>query len=83
MATGKNPFGIKNHQELSRIVKEDFQMRRGSPELKSFITFILRKEPSQRPTGEVLLNHPFITKYEDIEIADELCNVVSSNTMIF
>jgi serine/threonine protein kinase len=66
MATGKNPFGIKNHQELSKIVKDDFEMKRGSPELKSFITFILRKDPSHRPTGEVLLKHPFITKYGDI-----------------
>ena len=42
-------------------------MDRGSPEIKSFINFILKKNPSKRPDADIILLHPFITKYKDIE----------------
>ena len=63
MATGRNPFGIKRQEELGKIVKESFEMKAGSPDLKNFVSFILKKEPEGRPTAEMLLKHPFIEKY--------------------
>jgi hypothetical protein len=38
----------------------------GSPYLKSFITFILRKNPTKRPDAETILHHPFIKKYAEL-----------------
>lgn len=48
-------------------------MQKGSPELRSFITFMLRKNPSKRPDTSTILKHPFIEKYKDLETSDELC----------
>lgn len=36
---------------------------RCSPELCAFVTACLQKEPEERPTAQLLLEHPFITKY--------------------
>jgi hypothetical protein len=41
-------------------------MREGSPELRSFVNFILRKNPSKRPDADILLSHPFISKYKEL-----------------
>jgi len=40
-------------------------MHMGSSELKSFLTFILRKNPSKRPDTDTIKRHPFIEKYKD------------------
>lgn len=50
-------------------------MNTGSAEFKSFVTFILRKNPSKRPDADTILKHPFIEKFRDMETSDELCNV--------
>lgn len=42
-------------------------MEVGSPELKSFITFILRKDPAKRPDTELIKKHPFLVKYKNLE----------------
>jgi hypothetical protein len=42
-------------------------MEIGSPELRSFITFILRKNPIKRPDSDTIKRHPFIEKYRDLE----------------
>ena len=47
-------------------------MKAGSPDLKNFVSFILKKEPEGRPTADVLLKHPFIEKYGEMETAEEL-----------
>jgi len=36
---------------------------RCSPELCAFVAACLQKEPEERPTAQLLLDHPFITKY--------------------
>lgn len=51
-------------------------MKYGSPELRSFVNFILRKNPSKRPDADIILLHPFIQKYQDLETSDELCHKV-------
>jgi serine/threonine protein kinase len=51
-------------------------MESGSPELRSFVTFILRKNPTKRPDADTILRHPFIEKYRDLETSEELCNLV-------
>jgi hypothetical protein len=38
----------------------------GSPEIRSFISFVLNKNPERRPDAEIVLMHPFIKKYEEI-----------------
>jgi len=48
-------------------------MQKGSPELRSFITFILRKDPSKRPDTDTIKKHPFLVKYKDLETSEELC----------
>lgn len=64
--TRETPFQINRHQDLEKIVTADFQMREGSPELRSFVNFILRKNPSKRPDADILLLHPFISKYKEL-----------------
>lgn len=66
LVTGENPFQIKKKEDLSRIITQDFEMKTGSPELRSFIGFILRKNPSKRPDADILLSHPFIKKFQDL-----------------
>jgi len=44
-------------------------MKVGSIEFRSFISFILRKDPERRPDAELLMKHPFITNYKHIETA--------------
>lgn len=66
LVTGENPFAIRRKEDLRRIITQDFDMRVGSPELRSFISFILRKDPSKRPDSSILLSHPFIKKFQDL-----------------
>ena len=51
-------------------------MQKGSPEMRSFITFILRKNPSKRPDTDTIKRHPFIEKYKGFETSEELCRLV-------
>jgi len=48
-------------------------MKTGSPEIRSFITFILRKNPAKRPDTDTIKRHPFLEKYKDLETLEELC----------
>jgi serine/threonine protein kinase len=66
LVTATDPFKIKNSDDLSRIITEDFEMHEGSPELRSFVSFILRKNPAKRPDAETLLMHPYIEKYRGL-----------------
>lgn len=45
-------------------------MDKGSPELRSFVTFILRKNPVKRPDADTVRRHPFIDKYRDLETSE-------------
>jgi len=58
--TGENAFKIKKKDDLSKIVTEDFRMESGSAEIRSFVTFILHKNPAKRPDAETIKKHPFI-----------------------
>lgn len=51
-------------------------MKAGSPELRSFVNFILKKNPAKRPDADIVLQHPFIKKYSEIETSEELCNLI-------
>jgi hypothetical protein len=51
-------------------------MKKGSPELRSYINFILKKNPAKRPDADILLQHPFIRKYAEIDTSEELCNLI-------
>jgi len=42
-------------------------MRTGSPEMRNFLTLILKKDPNKRPDTEKLKSHEFIRKYRNIE----------------
>jgi mitogen-activated protein kinase kinase len=39
-----------------------------SEEALDFVASCLQKDPMKRPTYADLLEHPFITKYEDVEV---------------
>lgn len=47
-------------------------MATGSPELRSFVGFVLKKNPAKRPDADTMLKHPFIEKYRDLETSEEL-----------
>lgn len=51
-------------------------MKEGSAELRSFITFILRKNPAKRPDTATILMHPFIEKFKEMETSDELIRLI-------
>ncbi len=42
-------------------------MKTGSPELRNFITFILKKDPNKRPDAQTIKQHEFIKKYKDLD----------------
>lgn len=70
LLTGENPFGIRSREDLDRIITMEVDMKRGSPEMCSFINFILRKEPSRRPDADIVLKHPFIRKFMGLETSE-------------
>ena len=51
LVTRDNPFKVRKRQDLLKVINEDFTMTFGSPELRSFVTLILRKEVSKRPNA--------------------------------
>lgn len=63
--SGQNPFNITKKEDISKIVTEDFKMTIGSLLFKSFVSFILRKDPNQRPDSKCLKTHPFISRFRD------------------
>lgn len=75
--TGDNPFRIKKKEDISKIVTEDFVMTEGSEVFRNFVTFILRKDPEKRPNAEAIYNHPFISKFRELETNEEICQKVS------
>ncbi len=38
----------------------------GSLEVRSFVNYILTKNPSKRPDANTVLMHPFIEKYQEL-----------------
>lgn len=67
IATGSPPymFKVPPMKVIFHIVKEDPPKLEGdkfSPEFKDFVSQCLQKEPSKRPSAEMLLKHPFIQK---------------------
>lgn len=72
LATSKDPFQIKHSDDLAKIINDDFEMATGSPELRSFVGFVLKKNPAKRPDADTMLKHPFIEKYRDLETSEEL-----------
>lgn len=76
--TGENPFNIKNKEELKRIVTDEFKMSKGSMEICNFLTHCLKKNPLERPTSAKLLKHPLISKWKELETAEELCSLLQA-----
>lgn len=68
--TSKNPFEVRNKDELKRVVTEPFKMTVGSLEFSNFMSYCLKKLPNERPTAAKLLKHPFISKYAEIETTE-------------
>lgn len=50
-------------------------MSRGSIEICNFLTHCLKKNPVERPTAGKLLRHPLISKWKELETAEELCSL--------
>lgn len=71
--TGDNPFRIINRRQLRNILTQEPILPTGSPEIRSFISFLLKKDPERRPDADIILRHPFIEKYEEIETCEEIC----------
>jgi len=80
LAEGKPPFSEENlYGAIDKIVKSPpptlQDLSKYSPQFVAFITTCLKKEPTQRPTAEELLNeNPFIkrVKENNTEVADIL-----------
>ena len=51
-------------------------MKIGSPELRQFITFILKKDPAKRPDAQQIKHHEFIKKYKDLDTSEEICSLI-------
>lgn len=49
LLAGENPFCIRKREDLDKIITKNAELKVGSPEIKSFINFILRKDPKKRP----------------------------------
>jgi len=68
MVTGELPFYSCSHAELSlKLTKGYYRLPEGiliSKECRSFIKHCLQKEPSRRWDFDKLLEHPFISKYD-------------------
>jgi len=79
LAEGKPPYSEDNlYGAIDKIVKNPppalQDPSKFSPQFVSFITTCLKKEPTQRPTSEELLNDPFIkrVKENNTEVPDIL-----------
>lgn len=46
---------------------------RSSREFEDFVLQLLKKDPRERLTADILLSHPFIEKYKKVEVCEELC----------
>ena len=63
-----------------------------SVDVSDFVDKCLRKKPEERPTVNMLLNHPFITKYRNIgareyeawytQVLDSMQNSVNTTTIL-
>nr|BCL66198.1 serine/threonine-protein kinase [Volvox reticuliferus]BCL66266.1 serine/threonine-protein kinase [Volvox reticuliferus] len=68
LATGQYPYpaGAGPLQLMIHVLQEDAPLPPAGEfgeEFRDFVRLCLAKEPHRRPTAEVLLGHPFITKY--------------------
>jgi serine/threonine protein kinase len=52
-------------------------MESGSSSAKEFISSALKKEPESRMTSKMMLEHPFISKYIEIETCEEICKMTA------
>lgn len=65
--TGRNPFEIKKKSDLTKIITDNVKMEGNTKEAIDFVMISLEKDPEKRPKSEVLLSHPFLKKYEELE----------------
>lgn len=73
LATGKFPYDTWRtpFEQLKQVVKEDppkLPAGKFSPEFEDFIVQCLKKDFGQRPNYKQLLEHPFIRRYETLEV---------------
>jgi len=52
--------------------------QRFSPEFCSFIAHVLQHKPENRPNADALLAHPFVTKYQEVDISPFLEQIVAA-----
>ncbi|XP_077980751.1 dual specificity mitogen-activated protein kinase kinase 4-like isoform X2 [Glandiceps talaboti] len=85
LATGKFPYRKWNSvfDQLTEVVKGAAPQlhnddRLFSPEFINFVNSCLTKDATERPKYRELLKHPFIKRYEeiDIDVANYLCDVL-------
>jgi len=73
-ALGKYPYPNsdgKFYQLLDTIIEDPVPELpdRFSPEFKDFISLCLKKNPSERPQAQELMEHPFVTKQDNVDLS--------------
>lgn len=72
MAIGRYPYKYDNmFAQLKAIIDDEppsLPADTFSEEARDFVASCLQKDPVKRPTYADLLEHPFIKKYEDVEV---------------
>jgi serine/threonine protein kinase len=70
MVVGENPFSITKEEELIKIIKDEIKIPSYvyvSSEARDFLDKCLQKNPNDRVTIKELINHVFLTKYQEKE----------------
>ncbi|KAF9668607.1 hypothetical protein SADUNF_Sadunf14G0021200 [Salix dunnii] len=71
MVTGKPPWGdLQGAQAMFKILNKDPPMPENlSPEGKDFLCCCFRRNPAERPSAMMLLDHPFVCKSNDLNVS--------------
>lgn len=71
MAIGRYPYKYDNmFAQLKAIIDDEPPALPDtfSEEARDFVASCLQKDPTKRPTYADLLEHPFVKKYEDVDV---------------
>ncbi|KAJ6675759.1 MITOGEN-ACTIVATED PROTEIN KINASE KINASE KINASE YODA [Salix viminalis] len=71
MVTGKPPWGdLQGAQAMFKILNKDPPIPENlSPEGKDFLRCCFRRNPAERPSAMMLLDHPFVCKSNDLNVS--------------
>ncbi|GAB2227333.1 hypothetical protein Droror1_Dr00009150 [Drosera rotundifolia] len=84
MVTGKPAWNCSPECDVSALMYrigtrgETPEVKVGSPELRDFVEKCFVRDPNERWTAEMLLDHPFVSGFEESEPRRDCCKVTPS-----